>query len=65
MAMWIYVPDRKLTAGEARTMPKDKACLACGAKVWRLAERADYYPYVWVPDGWICSKCNLCYMGVP
>lgn len=64
MVMWLYVPDRRLTKAEMRDMPKDKLCLACGAGLLRLAERAAYPPYTWTPDGYICSKCNLCYMGV-
>jgi hypothetical protein len=64
MVMWLYVPERRLTASEARALPKAKACLACGAKLLRVAERCDYFPYQWVPNGYICSKCNLLHMGV-
>ena len=63
--MWVYMPDRKLKAAEMRDMPKLKACLACNSLLLRLAERVAEPPYQWVPNGYICSKCNLCYMGVP
>lgn len=65
MVMWLYVPDRRLTLKEMRELPHAKACLACGGDLFRLAERMRVFPYQWVPDGYICSKCNLCYMGVP
>jgi hypothetical protein len=65
MVMWAYVPDRRLTAAQMRDMPKVKACLACGALVLRMAERGGGPFYAWTPNGWICSKCNLMYMGTP
>ena len=64
MTMWTYLPDRKLSTKEAREVPKEKKCLACAGKLLRVAERADYFPYVWVPNGYICSKCNAMVMGV-
>lgn len=65
MVMWLYCPDRRLSLKEARDLPKAKLCLACGGALMRLAERNLTFPYQWVPDGYICSQCNLCYMGVP
>jgi hypothetical protein len=65
MVMWLYVPDRRLTKKEMTELPRTKHCLACGGGLMRLAERMTTYPYQWVPDGYICAKCNLCYMGVP
>jgi hypothetical protein len=64
MVMWLYMPDRRLTKKEAEELPKLKACLACGARLHRIAERMPDPPYEWIPNGHICSKCNLCYMGV-
>jgi uncharacterized protein with PIN domain len=63
--MWVYVPDRKMSAAQMRDMPKLRACLACAAKLLRIAEREAEEPYRWFPTGYICSKCNTMYMGVP
>lgn len=65
MVMWLYEGIRRLTLKEMRQLPKDKLCILCAGDLLRLAERMRVYPYQWVPDGYICSKCNICYMGVP
>lgn len=64
MAMWMYLPDRRLTKTEIRDMPKVKLCLGCGGDLARVAERNTKPPYQWTPFGYICTKCNVCYMGV-
>jgi uncharacterized protein with PIN domain len=62
--MWVYVADRRLKKAEAEAMPKAKACLACEGLLYRLAERRPEPPYQWIPNGYICSKCNTMFMGV-
>jgi hypothetical protein len=65
MVMWVYLPDRRVKLKELERVQKIKECLACGAKLLRIAERAPDYPYAWLPNGFICSSCNAMYMGVP
>jgi hypothetical protein len=65
MVMWMYVPERRIRVSELERVQKLKECLACGSLLLRVAERAPDYPYHWLPNGFICSKCNLSYMGVP
>jgi hypothetical protein len=64
MAMWVYVPDRRMKPREITDMPRDKSCLVCQGFVRRVAERMDSPPYQWVPIGFICTKCNITYLGV-
>jgi hypothetical protein len=65
MVMWLYSGQRRLTLKESRDLPKTRACIVCEGHLLRIAERAPVFPYPWVPNGYICEKCNLCYMGVP
>jgi len=65
MGMWMYTQFRRLTPREMREMPKQKTCLVCGGALLRTAERATSFPYPWLPNGYVCSKCNVGYLGVP
>lgn len=66
MTMWVYLADRRITKKEVEQLQsKQRQCFSCEGKLLRMAERCDYPPYQWVPNGYICSKCNICYMGVP
>jgi hypothetical protein len=67
MAMWAYVPDRKLTKRQIETLSErgSRSCFACGGKLLRVAEREAAFPYHWLPNGWICSHCNAMWMGIP
>ncbi len=64
MVMWWYLPDRRLTAAEAKSQPKDKTCLACGGRLLRLAERESRFPYHWFPCGYVCSSCNNMFVEI-
>jgi uncharacterized protein with PIN domain len=64
MPMYRYVADRRLTAGESRSQPKDKTCLECGGRLLRLAERESTRPYHWFPSGYVCSHCNAVFIMV-
>ena len=65
MSTWLYTVVRRLGVQEAGAMATDKECLACKSRLLRLAERATSFPYSWNPNGWICSRCNACYIDVP
>lgn len=65
MVMWLYVPERRIKSGELAKVQLQRSCLVCAGKLARLSERAPAPHYQWVPNGYICTKCNLCYMGVP
>jgi len=66
MVQWLYVPDRRLTLKETREAPKNRECIVgCGGHLLRVAERVPVPPYQWLPNGYICDKCNVMIMGVP
>lgn len=65
MVMWLFEGIRRLSLKEARELPKQKLCVLCQGALLRMAERAPKFPYQWIPNGYICSMCNTCYMGVP
>lgn len=62
MVTWLFQPDRRLSAGEARSQPKDKTCVLCGGLLLRLADRQKSPPYRWRPVGFICDMCNGVYL---
>lgn len=64
MRTWLYTPTRRLGVHEERALPQEKECLACKGKLLRLAERDESFPYHWRPAGYICMKCNACYIVV-
>lgn len=64
MVMWWYLPTQRISAAVARSIPRDKLCLSCLGPLARIAERNIKAPYMWVPCGYICTKCNTMFMGV-
>jgi hypothetical protein len=65
MTHWQYMPDRRLTPAEAAALSVTKACPACEGKLLRTAERMNYHPYQWYPNGYICGACNNMYLEIP
>jgi len=64
MKTWEFLPTRPLSVVHARALPDERECYACKGVLMRLAERSLTYPYAWHPNGYICSKCNVCYIEV-
>lgn len=62
--MWVYEPIRRVRKAEFENVTRDRACLLCDGTVVRVAERRPEPPYQWVPNGYICQKCNSMFMGV-
>ena len=58
MVMWLFLPDRKVVAANAREVRRTKRCIACTGPLRRLAKRLEKPSYRWVPNGFICTKCN-------
>jgi hypothetical protein len=65
MVMWIYVPERRVKNSELESIQRQRICLTCTGYLARVAERDPAPYYNWTPNGYICTKCNLCYMSVP
>jgi hypothetical protein len=66
MPMFLYESVRKLSKREAEAfLGKARQCvLGCAGTMARIAERSQVAPYPWVPEGYICTKCNSMVMGI-
>jgi len=64
MVMWLFTGERRLSPAEQRRVPEDRHCVACGARLLRLAEREVGDPYHWIPTGYICSSCNAVHLTI-
>jgi hypothetical protein len=65
MVMWMFEGIRRIKVSELLGIQKQRSCVLCQGYLLRLAERGADPPYPWIPNGYICSKCNTMYMGVP